>query len=209
MRKGTREAERAFTPQKLATVLAYVADDTTAQRRGLVDPLALLAGTGARIGGTCALRWSAPDLAGAYARLGPVVVRETGVGQDIQETGKTDTSTRTIKLPDDLVAPLMARQVNAVPNKWDVVFTSACGHRRDVSNTCGDVSELLTSAGYAWATAHTFRPTVATLLDLAGLSARKIANHLGHRRANMTQDVYMSRQTISERAADLLVLSES
>ena len=53
------------------------------------------------------------------------------------------------------------------------------------------------------------RHTVATRLDRAGLSAREIANHLGHKRASMTQDVYMSRQTVSERAADLLVLSGS
>ena len=66
---------------------------------------------------------------------------------------------------------------------------------------------MLTAAGYPWATAHTFRHTVATTLDLAGLSAREIANHLGHRRASITQDVSMSRHTVSHRAAELLVLN--
>jgi len=80
------------------------------------------------------------------------------------------------------------------------------GYLRDPSNTCNDISELLTAAGYRWATAHTFRHTVATLLDLAGSSAREIANHLGHKRASMTQDVYMSRHTVSERAAELLAV---
>ncbi len=56
---------------------------------------------------------------------------------------------------------------------------------------------------------HTFRHTVATLLDREGLSAREIANHLGHKRASMTQDVYMSRHTVSNRAASLLVLNRS
>lgn len=65
----------------------------------------------------------------------------------------------------------------------------------------------MTDAGHEWATAHTFRHTVATLLDLAGLSAREIANYLGHKHASMTQNVCMSRHTVFERAADLLVLA--
>jgi len=207
VKTGTRDTERTFTPDEQAAVLAYAATDKVAQRRDLADLLAFLAGTGARIGEACGLRWSALDLAEGTAKLGPVVVREKGNGLHVQDDGKTDTSTRTIKLPADLVARLMARQVEAPRNDWDVVFTSARGHLRDTSNTCGDVSGMLTSAGYPWATAHTFRHTVATTLDLAGLSAREIANHLGHKHASMTQDVYMSRRTISDRAAELLTLS--
>lgn len=188
-------------------MLAYAATDSTAQRRDLADLTAFLAGTGARIGEVCALRWSSLNLADNTAELGPVVVRETGTGLHIQEHRKSATSTRTVKLPADLVARLLARQVEAVPNEWDVVFTSPRGYLRDPSNTCNDISKLLTAAGYPWATAHTFRHTVATLLDLAGLSAREIANHLGHKRASMTQDVYMSRHTVSERAAELLAVA--
>lgn len=202
--KGTRDTERAFTPEEQAAALSYAASDPTAHRRDLPDLLAFLAGAGARIGEACAVRWSSLDLAEGTAKLGPVVVRETGKGLRVQQEGKSVTSTRTIRLPADLVARLLARKVEAVPNEWDVVFTSPRGHLRDPSNTCNDVSELLTAAGYEWATAHTFRHTVATVLDLAGLSAREIANHLGHKRASMTQDVYMSRHTVSDRAAELL-----
>ncbi len=201
---GTRDTGRAFTADEQVAVLAFAATDPTSQRRDLADLLPFLAGTGARIGEVCGLRWSALDLAEGTAKLGPVVVRETGMGLHVQEEGKSVTSTRTIRLPADLVARLMGRQMDAVPNEWDVVFTSPRGHLRDPSNTCNDVSELLTAAGHPWATAHTFRHTVATVLDLAGLSAREIANHLGHKRASMTQDVYMSRRTVSDRAAELL-----
>ena len=204
--KGTRDTERAFTSAERDAVVAYADADATAARRDLADFLAFLAGTGARIGEVCALRWSALDLAEGTAKLGPVVVRETGTGLHVQDDGKTDASTRTIKLPGDLLARLLARQVDAVPNEWDVVFPSPRGRLRDPSNTSHDVADLLTAAGHEWATAHTFRHTVATLLDLAGLSAREIANYLGHARASMTQDVYMSRRTVSDRAADLLLI---
>lgn len=40
---------------------------------------------------------------------------------------------------------------------------------------------------------HAFRHLVATRLDRAGLSAREIADYLGHERISMTQDVYMAR----------------
>jgi integrase len=206
--KGNRDTERAFTTAERDAVVAYADTDAIAARRDLVDFVALLAGTGARIGEVCALRWSALDLGEGTAQLGPVVVRETGVGLHIQDDAKSEAGTRTIKLPTDLLARLLARQVNAAGNEWDVVFPSPRGRLRDPSNTSHDVADLLTAAGHEWATAHTFRHTVATLLDLAGLSAREIANHLGHKRASMTQDVYMSRRTVSDRAADLLLIGQ-
>lgn len=203
-KKGSREADRSFTPKELQTLRAFLSQDPKAARRDLPDLLTFLAGTGARIGEACALRWSSIDFEAGAAILGPVVVRERGTGLLIQDDGKTKTSTRIIKLPADILARLMARKVDAPGNDWDVVFPSPRNMLRDPSNTPHDVSETLTEAGFPWATAHTFRHTVATMLDQAGLSAREIANHLGHKRASMTQDVYMSRQTVSERAAELL-----
>ena len=42
-------------------------------------------------------------------------------------------------------------------------------------------------------TTHSFRKTVATLIDDEGLSALIGADHLGHSKGSMTQDRYMSR----------------
>lgn len=57
---------------------------------------------------------------------------------------------------------------------------------------------------YGWVTPHTFRKTVATRLDDAGLSARQIANHLGHAKPSMTQDVYMAPSVAAAEAAGIL-----
>jgi integrase len=59
-------------------------------------------------------------------------------------------------------------------------------------------------AGYGWVTFRTFRKTVATLLDAAGLTARQIADILGHAHPSMTQDVYMGRGTPSRDGANAL-----
>ncbi|WP_432757804.1 hypothetical protein [Saccharopolyspora erythraea] len=50
----------------------------------------------------------------------------------------------------------------------------------------------------------TFRKTAATTLDEAGLTARLIADQLGHSRPSMTQDVYMGRKAVSRQAASAL-----
>ena len=49
-----------------------------------------------------------------------------------------------------------------------------------------------------------FRKTVATLIDDAGLSARIGADHLGHATVSMTQDRYRSRGPLHHQVADLL-----
>ena len=51
---------------------------------------------------------------------------------------------------------------------------------------------------------HSFRKTVATLIDDEGLSARIGADHLGHSKVSMTQDRYMSRGRVHTQVADLL-----
>ena len=53
-------------------------------------------------------------------------------------------------------------------------------------------------------TSHSFRKTVATLIDDAGLSARIGVDHLGHAKVSMTQDRYMSRGRVHNQVADLL-----
>jgi integrase len=53
-------------------------------------------------------------------------------------------------------------------------------------------------------TTHSFRKTVATMIDDEGLSARIGADHLGHSKVSMTQDRYMTRGRVHTRVADLL-----
>jgi integrase len=57
--------------------------------------------------------------------------------------------------------------------------------------------------GAGW-TSHTFRRTVATLMDQSGLSARAAADQLGHSHPSLTQDVYYGRRIASTGAAEVL-----
>ncbi len=53
-------------------------------------------------------------------------------------------------------------------------------------------------------TFHSFRKTVATALDQAGLTPRDIAEYLGHADPSLTMGVYMSKTVGGSRAADAL-----
>jgi integrase len=84
------------------------------------------------------------------------------------------------------------------------VFTSPLGLLRDPSNTQADLRDVLQRIGYPWVTSHMFRKTAATLLDDAGLTARKIADQLGQAQVSVTQDHYLGRKIASEDAARVL-----
>jgi integrase len=75
---------------------------------------------------------------------------------------------------------------------------------RDPDNFAGQWRAARNELGVPDVSTHSFRKTVATLIDDAGLSARIGADHLGHARVSMTQDRYMSRGRQHTQVADLL-----
>ena len=74
-----------------------------------------------------------------------------------------------------------------------MIFPSSVGTLRDPNNFGRDWRTVRAKLGVPDATTHSFRKTVATLIDEDGLSARIGADHLGHAKVSMTQDRYMSR----------------
>jgi integrase len=66
------------------------------------------------------------------------------------------------------------------------------------------VRRALDRVDFCWVTSHSFRKTTAAILDQAGLSARVIADQLGHARPSMTQDVYMGCKLMDGRAVEVL-----
>jgi integrase len=71
-----------------------------------------------------------------------------------------------------------------------VIFPSSTGTLRDPDNFGKQWREVRESLGLPDVSSHSFRKTVATLIDDSGLSARIGADQLGHARPSMTQDVY-------------------
>jgi integrase len=200
-----RKHVRALTKDEVAKLRAALHADDAALLLDLADLVDFMLGTGLRIGEACAVRWSAIDLAAGVLEVNSTVVRTKEHGLVVQERPKSAAGWRVIALPQSIVEMLRRRQGGGAPMSA-VVFRSSLGQIRDRSNTTGDLRRALDRTGFDWVSSHTFRKTVATRLDDAGLTARQIADHIGHARPSLTQDVYLGRKVVTSQAASVLDL---
>ncbi len=110
---------------------------------------------------------------------------------------KSRSSYRVLVLPGWCLTMLRARR-RSIGSRDGPVFADARGWLSGPQQRrCRISSSARQGTAFEWVTPHTYRKTVATLLDSSGASARMIADQLGHSRVSMTQDVYMGRRAVS------------
>jgi integrase len=133
------------------------------------------------------------------------IVQARGKGT-IRNSGKSESSDRTIPLPTWCVTMLEDRRraVGEIAPDKPIFPNSAGGYINAANLTNRHWVPIRKRAGYEWVTFHTFSKTVATLLDDAGLTARQIADVLGHAHPSMTLDSYMGRGQTSRASAQAL-----
>lgn len=229
--KVARKTTRALTADELALLLHRLRTSTEPlpvegrTRKGhttrtvsqwaddvdLVDPVVMLAGTGLRRSELLGVRFEDVDLEAGTVAVTGTVVRAKGKGLVREDTTKTASSARTIAVPTFVVEMLKARRNDLERMAMSdaaggVIFASLAGTLRDPDNLNGQWRRVRESIGFDRVTSHTFRRTVATRLDEAGLSARVAADMLGHSKVSMAQDVYQARRRIHDIAADALDL---
>jgi integrase len=197
---------RSLTQDEVDELRRLLRAHSRAVELDLPDIVDFMLGTGVRIGEALAVRHGTNadgepllDLDHATVEINATIVRVKGEGKEHRPR-----------------AP------------HGIVFGSPLGHLRDPSNIAGDLRRVLDGIGckvcgergwftdaygkptrcdagqFSWVTSHIFRKTVATRLDEAGLSARQIADQLGHAHPSLTQDVYMGRKVVTADAARLL-----
>lgn len=197
-----RKQPRALTRDERARWISQLAANPTAVRKDLPDLTSFMLGTGVRIGEALAVSWDEIDFDAATVAIAHTMVRVKGQGL-LRKSTKTAAGERVLPLPPLVVAMLRKRlragRIGATP-----VFPDSHGGWRDPYNTSRDLRNARGTDEFAWVTSHVFRKTAATMLDEAGLSARQIANLMGHSKVSMTQDFYMGRGTVDRRAAEVL-----
>lgn len=202
-----KTAPRAMTVPQLRQLRAALTYDDRAIARDLPDLVAFLMATGLRIGEACGLAWDAIDLDSGTVEVRAAAVRVRGQGLVVKST-KTDASQRTLVLPRWCVAMLRDRadrlEAGGDAPGGQPAFPAPLGGWRDPSNTQADLRDAFAAAGFDWVTTHTFRKTVATLMDHAGLTSRAAADQLGHANTSMTSDVYFGRKIAATGAAAVL-----
>lgn len=185
-------SKTTLTEDGLLRLREFWAGSTDAERYDLRDLIDVLSGLGCRIGEVLALDWTrVDDTAGTLAIEG-TVIRVPAEGLIVQPHTKSRASMRTIRPPAWLVELLVKRHAGS-HGQW--VFPSTAGTLHDPDNVRKQLRQTVAGTEWAGLHPHVFRHLVATRLDAEGLSAREIADYLGHERVSMTQDVYMARRT--------------
>ncbi|WP_246868282.1 tyrosine recombinase XerC [Saccharopolyspora sp. ASAGF58] len=208
--EGRRKASRSLEAEEMKDLLQKLDSSEVAIRHDLPDLARWYAGTGFRTGEALAVHWHHLDLDTGTVDWAGNLIRAKGTGNMIND-GKTEVSERALALPTWLVAMLRERHVR-LAERFGIepdqltgpVFPNTQGGLRDKHNTLARWRDFRSDAGYPWVTFRTFRRSVATVLDDAGLTARDIADQLGHSKVSTTQDVYMGRRVKSRKAADAL-----
>ncbi len=171
----------------------------------LADIVDLMLATGARIGEILALRWEDLDLAAERPTLticGTIVYLK-GKGFFRQEWTKTDAGFRTVVLPRFAVGMLMDRKLNAPDNPHDAIFASRRGTWLSPQNVRRQWRQARADAGLEWVTPHTFRKTVATLIDKEA-DAKSAAAQLGHATEQVTNKHYIVKPALAPDSSDIL-----
>jgi integrase len=199
----TKRAARplVLTEQSWTDLRAHLVCLPAVDEHDLLDLVDVLSGLGCRIGELLALDWPRVDGEAETIAIEGTVIRVPAHGLIVQPHTKSDAGMRTIRPPTWVIDLLRKRHADS-HGPW--VFPSTRGTLRDPDNTRKRLREAVAGTPWQGLHPHAFRHLVATRLDGAGLSAREIADYLGHERVSMTQDVYMSRKATSVNASAAL-----
>jgi integrase len=169
------------------------------------DIIDLLLATGCRIGEVLAFRWTDVDLSATPPTVSVTgtIKTETGKGTYRKSKPKSDASKRTIALPPFAVGVLVRRRVEQPSNSCDAVFATRNGTWHQVGNIERRWRTIRGDAGLDWVTPHTFRKTVATMIDRLA-DSDTAARVLGHSSAAITKEFYVEKDRSTPDVTHLL-----
>lgn len=202
-RSRKKKVPRAIelTEDSLSELRGYLRASSVAAKYDLVDLVDVLSGLGCRIGELLALDWTKADADAGTLSIEGTVIRVPGQGLIVQPHTKSKAGMRTIYPPVWVLDLFRRRHADAL-GEW--IFPTTRLTLRDPDNTRARLRDAVRGSAWEGLHPHAFRHLVATRLDRAGLSAREIADYLGHERISMTQDVYMARSTTGVAASEAL-----
>ena len=171
----------------------------------LADIVDLMLATGARIGEILALQWVDLDLAAERPTLTicGTLVYVKGKGFFRQEWTKTDAGYRMLVLPRFAVGMLLARKLTAAESDTDAILGSRRGTWMSPNNVRRQWRQARADIELEWVTPHTFRKTVATLIDKEA-NTKSAAAQLGHANENITNTYYIAKPALAPDVSDIL-----
>lgn len=180
-----------LTVPTMARLRWHMHESEIARTFDLVDIVDVESGVGCRIGELLALDWSKISFKRGTIEIVGTVIRVKGVGLIIQSHTKSLAGMRTIA-PPSWVMDVLRRRFEERRCEW--VFPSVARDTlRDPDNTRARLRDVVEGTEWVGLHPHAFRHFVATQLEAAGMTAREIADYLGHDKISVTQDEYLDR----------------
>src|SRR4051794_16857044 len=157
---------RAMSVQEMRDWLVLLDANEFAQRHDLPELARFMLATGLRLGEALGVTWSDVDLAAGTIAVRRTIVRVAGQGL-VAKRVKSRASERGLLLPPWCVELLRARRVRLGAFEGPV-FPDSRGGWRDRSNVGKAFRSVRGGSSFEWVKTHTYRKTVATLLDESG-----------------------------------------
>lgn len=176
-------------------------------KHDIVDVIWGFAGTGLRASELFGLLWEDFDAEKKTIKVTGKVIRVKGRGMVRVTEENHKNIHREIALPHVLVVRLLRRQQTQPKNEMGLIFPSEVGTIMDPTNFNDQWRRVRRALGFDFdfeVTGHTFRKTLITIGDDAGISAVALADHAGHAETSMTQNTYMGRKRVRYEVAAAL-----
>lgn len=192
--KALTEGDLAELRRRISTWQHEQAHGGPRRAYDLVEVVDVMLGTGVRIGEVLALRWqdcTDLDAERVAVTIAGTVVTEKGAGCYRQDHPKTDAGWRTIILPGFAVEALRRQRDRGIPSAEGLIFPTRKGTARWPSNV-RTAWRNVRGDDYAWVKPHSFRKTVATVIERE-FGATAAAAQLGHSGTAVTARHYIER----------------
>lgn len=173
----------------------------------------LLLLSGCRRGEIMGLKWAKVDFKGQTIRIDNNLLYAADIGI-YEDTPKTATSVRTIRLPAETMQLLREWKLEQTAqrivsgDRWtytDFLFTQENGTPMHPDSLTDWLAKFSERRGLPHINPHAFRHTMASLLYFNGVDSITISKRLGHAKVSTTTDVYSHIiKEADERAADCL-----
>lgn len=198
-----------FQPEQVAAIRDAL--ETEPLKWKVATHLLLL--SGCRRGEIMGLKWAKVDFKGQTIRIDNNLLYAADIGI-YEDTPKTATSVRTIRLPAETMQLLrewkleQTAQRIASGDRWtytDFLFTQENGTPMHPDSLTDWLAKFSQRRGLPHINPHAFRHTMASLLYFNGVDSITISKRLGHAKVSTTTDVYSHIiKEADERAADCL-----
>lgn len=198
-----------FQPEQVAAIRDAL--ETEPLKWKVATHLLLL--SGCRRGEIMGLKWAKVDFKGQTIRIDNNLLYAADIGI-YEDTPKTATSVRTIRLPAETMQLLrewkleQTAQRIASGDRWtytDFLFTQENGTPMHPDSLTDWLAKFSERRGLPHINPHAFRHTMASLLYFNGVDSITISKRLGHAKVSTTTDVYSHIiKEADERAADCL-----